>query len=85
MTDTNSPQTVIQRREFQSVILKRLKKNFSKGIHCIAELDTGLGKRVLTYLLIKEILPTQRVLLLLHSTTSYLETIHYFEIEYGGF
>ena len=85
MTDTNSPQTVIQRREFQSVILKRLKKNFSKGIHCIAELDTGLGKRVLTYLLIKEILPTQRVLLLLHSTTSYLETIHYFEKEYGGF
>ncbi len=85
MNDNNSPQTVIQKREYQSVILKRLKKNFSQGIHCIAEVDTGLGKRVLTYLLIKEILPTQRVLLLLHSTTSYLETIHYFEKEYGGF
>ncbi len=76
---------MIQQREYQLVILKRLKKNFSKGIHCIAEVDTGLGKRVLTYLLIKEVLPTQRVLLLLHSTTSYLETIHYFENEYGGF
>ncbi|MHA1975431.1 MAG: helicase-related protein [Candidatus Hodarchaeales archaeon] len=85
MTDENSPQTVIQRREYQTVILKRLKRNFTKGIHCIAEVDTGLGKRVLTYLLIKEILPNQRVLLLLHSTTSYLETIHYFEKEYGGF
>ncbi|MCK5342158.1 MAG: DEAD/DEAH box helicase family protein, partial [Candidatus Heimdallarchaeota archaeon] len=85
MDDNNSPQTVIQQREYQSVILKRLKKNFDRKIHCIAEVDTGLGKRVLTYLLIKEVLPTHRVLLLLHSTTSYLETIHYFEKEYGGF
>ncbi len=76
---------MIQQREYQSVILKRLKKNFDRKIHCIAEVDTGLGKRVLTYLLIKEILPNHRVLLLLHSTTSYLETIHYFEKEYGGF
>ncbi len=85
MDHDNSPQTVIQKREYQTAILGRLKRNFKRKIHCIAEVDTGLGKRVLTYLLIKEILPTQRVLLLLHSTTSYLETIHYFEKEYGGF
>ena len=77
--------TVIETREYQEAILKKLREYSTEKVHCIAEVDTGLGKRVLTYLLIKEILPNQRVLLLLHSTTSYFETIHYFENEYGGF
>ena len=77
----------IQRREYQELILKRLKENFCSKPkrHTIAEVDTGLGKRVLTYLMIKETLPDQKFLLLLHSTTSYVETIHYFKQEYGGF
>jgi len=78
---------VIQRREYQELILKRLKENFCSKPkrHTIAEVDTGLGKRVLTYLMMKETLPDQKFLLLLHSTTSYVETIHYFNQEYGGF
>ena len=85
MSDNNPPSSVIQKRDYQTIILKKLKEYFVKNQHCIAEVDTGLGKRVLTYLLIKEILSQERVLLLLHSTTSYHETVHYFKTEYGGF
>ncbi len=77
----------IQKRQYQELILRILKENFysKPKRHTIAEVDTGLGKRVLTYLLIKEILSDQKILLLLHSTTSYSETLHYFIEEYGGF
>jgi ERCC4-related helicase len=85
LSDNNPPSSVIQKREYQTIILEKLKEYFHTKQHCIAEVDTGLGKRVLTYLLIKEILPQERVLLLLHSTTSYHETVHYFNKEYGGF
>ncbi|MFW9778391.1 MAG: helicase-related protein [Candidatus Heimdallarchaeota archaeon] len=79
--------SVIQERSYQSQILLRLWENYNHDPkrHTIAEVDTGLGKRVLTYLLLKETLPSQRALLLLHSTTSFSETIHYFIEEYGGF
>jgi ERCC4-related helicase len=85
LDNNNSAQTIIQKREYQTIILKKLKEYFEDKIHCIAEVDTGLGKRVLTFLLIKDLLKEQRVLLLLHSTTSYSETVHYFNEEYGGF
>jgi ERCC4-related helicase len=77
----------IQKREYQELVLRILKTNYysKPKRHTIAEVDTGLGKRVLTYLLIKEILPDQKILLLLHSTSSYSETLHYFKEEYGGF
>lgn len=77
----------IQKREYQELILRILKENFysKPKRHTIAEVDTGLGKRVLAYLLIKEILSDQKILLLLHSTTSYAETLNYFKEEYGGF
>lgn len=76
---------MIQQRQYQKIILSKLKENFQQGYHTIAEVDTGLGKRVLAFLLIKNILSEKRVLLLLHSTLSYSETIHYFKEEYGGF
>ena len=76
---------MIQQRQYQQKILEKLKENYYQRYHTIIEVDTGLGKRVLTYLLIKNILPKKRVLLLLHSTLSYSETIHYFKEEYGGF
>jgi ERCC4-related helicase len=85
LDETKSGQTIIQKREYQVAILKKLKEYFLERIHCIAEVDTGLGKRVLTYLLIKDLLQNKRVLLLLHSTTSFAETVHYFNEEYGGF
>jgi ERCC4-related helicase len=77
----------IQKREYQELILRILKTNYysKPKRHTIVEVDTGLGKRVLTFLLIKEILPDQKILLLLHSTSSYSETLHYFKEEYGGF
>ncbi|MFW9853724.1 MAG: helicase-related protein [Candidatus Thorarchaeota archaeon] len=79
--------SVIEKRSYQTQILKRLRDNFDHDPkqHTIAEIDTGMGKRVLMYLLMKETLPSQRTLLLLHSTTSFSETIHYFNEEYGGF
>lgn len=83
----SSRKSVIEKRDYQIQILRRLQENFfhDPKRHTIAEVDTGMGKRVLMYLLVKETLPTLRALLLLHSTTSFSETIHYFEEEYGGF
>ncbi|MHA2247779.1 MAG: helicase-related protein [Candidatus Hodarchaeales archaeon] len=85
MSNDKSTESVIQQRQYQQIILSKLKENFLKGYHTIVEVDTGLGKRVLAFLLIKEIFSDQRVLILLHSTLSYSETIHYFKEEYGGF
>jgi len=76
---------LIMMREYQQAILKQLQQNHDNNYHTIAEVDTGLGKRVLMYLLIKETFPDKRVLLLLHSTSSYFETNHYFSAHYGGF
>ncbi|MHA1972424.1 MAG: helicase-related protein [Candidatus Hodarchaeales archaeon] len=78
-------ESVIQVRKYQQFILKKLKENFIKSKHTIAEVDTGLGKRVLMYLLVHDEFPDKRILLLLHSTSSFSETLHYFEKEYGGF
>ncbi|MFX1284287.1 MAG: helicase-related protein [Promethearchaeota archaeon] len=75
---------MIQNRQYQQIILSKLKENFLQGRHTVVEVDTGLGKRVLAFLLIKD-LSEQRILILLHSTISYSETIHYFQEEYGGF
>ncbi|MHA2226543.1 MAG: helicase-related protein [Candidatus Hodarchaeales archaeon] len=82
-----TPESIIEIREYQEIILKKLQANFLNHprYHTIVEVDTGLGKRVLTYLLIKKILSTEKILLLLHSTTSYSETVHYFKSIYGGF
>lgn len=80
-----SSKSTIHQREYQQAILLKLKENFSKKLHTITEVDTGLGKRVLSFLLVKEVLIQQRILLLLHSTTSFAETIHYFKEKYGGF
>ena len=77
--------SLIIAREYQEVILKQLQRNYNKNYHTIAEVDTGLGKRVLMYLLVKEMFPDKRVLLLLHSTSSYIETYYYFTTQYGGF
>ncbi|MFX0015660.1 MAG: helicase-related protein [Promethearchaeota archaeon] len=77
--------SIIQQRQYQHKILEMLKDNYIQGYNTIVEVDTGLGKRVLTYLLIKDILKDKKVLLLLHSTISYSETIHYFKEHYGGF
>lgn len=85
LVNNNPTESVIQQRQYQKKILKKLKENYQHGYHTIAEVDTGLGKRVLTYLLIKNTLSDRRILLLLHSTLSYSETIHYFKEEYGGF
>ena len=85
MSNDKSTESVIQQRQYQQIILSKLKENFLQGYHTIVEVDTGLGKRVLAFLLIKDILSKKRVLFLLHSTLSYSETIHYFKEEYGGF
>lgn len=85
VSNDKNAESIIQERQYQQIILSKLKTNFQQGYHTIVEVDTGLGKRVLTFLLIKDILPKQKVLLLLSSTLSYSETIHYFKEEYGGF
>ena len=56
LVNSKSSESVIQQRQYQQKILEKLKENYNKGYNTIAEVDTGLGKRVLTFLLIKNIL-----------------------------
>ncbi|MFB0545153.1 MAG: hypothetical protein ACETVN_05530, partial [Asgard group archaeon] len=76
--------TVLEEREYQTKVLKFLREKFAKGENVIVELDCGLGKRVLTYLLVQHEFPELRFLVLLHSTSSLLETSHYLKNNYGG-
>jgi len=48
----------------------------------LIELDCGLGKRVLSYLLVEKYFPTKRTLILLQATSSLMETYEYFTTKY---
>ncbi len=53
--------TVLEEREYQTKVLKFLREKFAKGENVIVELDCGLGKRVLTYLLVQHEFPELRL------------------------
>ena len=76
--------TVLEEREYQTKVLKFLREKFAEGKNVIVELDCGLGKRVLTYLLVQHEFPGLKFLVLLHSASSLLETSHYLKNNYGG-
>ncbi len=74
----------IQERKYQQHVLQQLKAiSESDSRHpVLIELDCGLGKRILSYLMVKECFPDKKTLILLQSTSSLLETRDYFEKKY---
>ena len=75
----------IQERKYQQYILQVLKKLHDSNMRppVLVELDCGLGKRILSYLMVKECFPDKKPLILQQSTSSLLETKHYFENKYN--
>lgn len=77
-------QTILEERQYQRRILDLLIEYKNEASHCIVELDCGLGKRVLIYLLVEKLLKKERCLILVDSTTSFQETLSYLQGQYGG-
>ncbi|MFW9928439.1 MAG: helicase-related protein [Candidatus Thorarchaeota archaeon] len=79
-----SEYSFIQERKYQTAILQKLKE-ISNDLHktpVIIELDCGLGKRILSYLIVQKYFPTKKVLVLLQATSSLSETYNFFKNKY---
>ncbi|MEM2141978.1 MAG: helicase-related protein [Candidatus Thorarchaeota archaeon] len=68
-------------RKYQSYVLERIRS--SRGRNVLVELDCGLGKRFITHQLVAEIFPELSFLIVVHSTSSLVETLDYLRREYG--
>ncbi len=76
----NSTRIVL--RDYQQKIIDILKSHENENV--LIELDCGLGKRIITYYLVNMIYPDKRIIIVVHSTASLNETVHYMLNEYGG-
>ncbi|MFW9958141.1 MAG: helicase-related protein [Candidatus Odinarchaeota archaeon] len=69
-------------RGYQSYILDRVSE--LKDIPLLLELDCGLGKRFITHQIVAEKFPKAGILIIVHSSSSLVETVDYLRGEYGG-
>ncbi|MFW9922543.1 MAG: DEAD/DEAH box helicase family protein [Candidatus Thorarchaeota archaeon] len=71
-------------REYQQLILNLIKFHTQKRKNVLLELDCGMGKRVITYELLTNIFEEKKVLLIVLSSSSLVETKDFLVNEYGG-
>lgn len=71
-------------RGYQKLILDLIKLHADKNKSILLELDCGMGKRVITYELLTSIFPDKRIILVVLSSSSLLETKEFLVNEYGG-
>ena len=71
-------------REYQQLILNLISLHHKEGKSVLLELDCGMGKRVITYELLTTIFPNKRILIIVLSSSSLVETKEFLEHEYGG-
>ena len=69
-------------RGYQTYILDRVSENQDTPL--LLELDCGLGKRFITHQIVAEKFPDTGVLIVVHSSSSLVETVDYLKGEYGG-
>ena len=69
-------------RGYQTYILDRVSENQDTPL--LLELDCGLGKRFITHQIVAEKYPDTGVLIIVHSSSSLVETVDYLKGEYGG-
>jgi len=69
-------------RGYQTYILDRVSEYQDTPL--LLELDCGLGKRFITHQLVVEKFPDTGVLIVVHSSSSLVETVDYLKGEYGG-
>jgi len=68
-------------RGYQSYILDRVSE--LKDTPLLLELDCGLGKRFITHQLVAKNFPDTGILIIVHSSSSLVETVDYLKSEYG--
>jgi len=69
-------------RGYQTYILDRVGE--LKDTPLLLELDCGLGKRFITHQIVAEKFPKAGILIIVHSSSSLVETVDYLRGEYGG-
>ncbi|MGY5879867.1 MAG: helicase-related protein [Candidatus Thorarchaeota archaeon] len=69
-------------RGYQTYILNRVSENQDTPL--LLELDCGLGKRFITHQIVAEKFPDTGILIVVHSSSSLVETVDYLKGEYGG-
>ncbi len=76
MVDIES--SFIEIRAYQELVLQKLADHNENEMNSIVELDCGLGKRVLQYILTKKY-PTESFIIILNSSASLGDTLTYFQ------
>ncbi|MGC9778568.1 MAG: DEAD/DEAH box helicase family protein [Candidatus Heimdallarchaeota archaeon] len=74
----------IKPRGYQKLILDLIKLHTSKDKSVILELDCGMGKRVITYELLTTLFPDKKIIFIVLSSSSLVETKDFLQNEYGG-
>jgi ERCC4-related helicase len=69
-------------RGYQTFILDRVSE--MKDTPLLLELDCGLGKRFITHQIVAKKFPETGILIIVHSSSSLVETVDYLRGEYGG-
>ncbi|MFW9961102.1 MAG: helicase-related protein [Candidatus Thorarchaeota archaeon] len=69
-------------RGYQTYILDRVSENRDSPL--LLELDCGLGKRYITHQIVTEKFPDTGIIIIVHSSSSLVETVDYLKGEYGG-
>ncbi len=69
-------------RGYQEYLLDRITQ--LRGTNVLLELDCGLGKRFITHQIVKERFPDLKFIIVVHSSSSLVETVDYLRGEYGG-
>ncbi|NWF96068.1 MAG: DEAD/DEAH box helicase family protein [Candidatus Thorarchaeota archaeon] len=69
-------------RGYQEYILQKTVENRNSNL--LLELDCGLGKRFITHQIVAQRFPNLRFLIVVHSSSSLVETVQYLRGEYGG-
>jgi len=69
----------LEARGYQLYIIGRILKACGSGRNIIVELDAGMGKRVISFLLTKYLNPSDRVLFITPSRASVRDTYNFFE------
>jgi len=68
----------IERRMYQELIIRQILRSKREKKNLIVELDAGMGKRIISYLLTKALPPNERILIITPSQTSLRDTINTF-------
>jgi superfamily II DNA or RNA helicase len=69
-------------REYQQKVLDRLLN--LRGSNVLLELDCGMGKRFITHQIVTELFSELRIIIIVNSRPSLVETSQYLREEYGG-